>query len=512
VDELASKVLKQVCDAELLAPGERVGVAVSGGADSVALLRLLLELRAELGIVLSVVHFNHKLRGEESEADASFVSALAAEHGLEFHLGSADTAKYAEENELSIETAARELRYDFFAGLMQEGETAATQSSAIVQPGAQRAAKLDKVATAHTLDDQAETVLMRVIRGTGTRGLGGIYPRLISEETDEAGEIVRPLLGVRRSELETYLRGAGQSWREDSSNRNLEHTRNRVRHLLLPLLEKEFNPAIRDGLSELADIARAEQDYWDNEAAGWMGTGVQWTVGLQAASNTLVQLGAAPTADGGSEEVNAAVELAWLLAEPLAVQRRVVRSIAEYGGFAMEFKHVEQVLALAGDDEGEGKQVELAQGWTALREQDTLVISNRKPSADATVGAGYEYRLAVPGSVEVAEVGWVFHAGRGLAGAVHGDGTWLDAAKVGTELKVRNWKPGDRFWPEHSKGPKKVKELLQEQGVKGEQKKNWPVVVKDGEIVWVKGFPAARGYGAAAGKAGIELRVTGAGT
>src|SRR5215471_13667122 len=332
VQSLAERVAVYIVRHKLLKPGDRVGVAVSGGADSVTLLRLLLELRPELGIVLSVVHFNHQLRGSESDADAEFVSQLAAQHKLAFHTRAADTSQYASDHDLSLETAARELRYDFFRQLLTESQNN--------QPA------LDKIATAHTLDDQAETVLMRVLRGTGMKGLGGIYPRLVSDdpESDSSGEIVRPLLASGRAELVPYLQSLNQNWREDSSNRDMKHTRNRVRHLLLPMVEREFNPSIREGLSELAEIARGEEDYWQNEAEGWMGTGIHWSAGGNTNSD-LVQL--LPDATGprqSSQSLTAAVDRIWLLSEPLAVQRRIIRAVAEYGEFSLEFKHVDEIL------------------------------------------------------------------------------------------------------------------------------------------------------------------------
>lgn len=160
MQKLPGLVLSYIQKHALLQPGNRVGVAVSGGADSVALLRLFLELRLDLGVVLSVVHVNHQLRGAWSDADQQFVSALATEHGLDFHVATRDIAAHAKQSGLSIETAAREVRYEFFAGLSAAG-------------------KLNRIATAHTLDDQAETVLMRLIRGSGLRGLGGIQPQLL---------------------------------------------------------------------------------------------------------------------------------------------------------------------------------------------------------------------------------------------------------------------------------------------------------------------------------------------
>ncbi len=288
---LAQRVLSHIRQHQLLKPGDRVGAAVSGGIDSVALVRLLLELRGELGIVLVVVHFNHRLRGAEAESDVQFVSELARVHELEFLCDSADVSEYASQHGISLEAGARELRYGFFQALLtaeSTSEAGASDSPAgnrsagtappLSEQGLIRVTKLDKIITGHTLDDQAETVLMRMIRGTGLTGLSGIHPR-ISVENDEGelcGEIVRPMLGIRRCELERYLNEIGQNWREDSTNADHTFTRNRLRHLVLPLLEKEFNPAIAESLAELAEIARGEEEYWDNEVAGWMGTAVHW--------------------------------------------------------------------------------------------------------------------------------------------------------------------------------------------------------------------------------------------
>jgi tRNA(Ile)-lysidine synthase len=300
VHPLAERVLAHIRREELLGAGDRVGVAVSGGIDSVALLRLLIELRHELGIVLSVVHFNHGLRGAESDADREFVAALAREHGLEFHAATGEVAELAAEEHSGVEAAARELRYGFFRELLGSGGGFEIESDIPqgLKPASSaepfpivRAADaapfqirnqervLNEIATGHTLDDQAETVLMRVIRGTGLRGLGGIYPRIVVDREDEEGhgEIVRPLLGIRRCELQRYLIDLKQSWREDSSNADSKFTRNRVRQLVLPLLEREFNPAVAESFAELAEIARDEEDYWDNEISGWLGTVVQWS-------------------------------------------------------------------------------------------------------------------------------------------------------------------------------------------------------------------------------------------
>jgi tRNA(Ile)-lysidine synthetase-like protein len=236
-------------DLSLLKPGLRLAVGVSGGADSVALLRALAAQGRELGLVLHVAHLHHGLRGQEADDDLSFVRNLAAELGLPFHEARVDTttearartetgkpgesAKAAE----TIEEAARRLRYGWFRQLLAAGE-------------------VDAVATAHTRDDQAETVLAKFLRGAWTEGLSGIHPVVEFPE----GRILRPLLNATRTEVEAYLAALGQLWREDSSNRHPTFTRNRIRHELLPLLET-WNPRLREHLAQMAALARDEEEW-----------------------------------------------------------------------------------------------------------------------------------------------------------------------------------------------------------------------------------------------------------
>jgi len=224
--------------------GDRVGVAVSGGADSVALLRLLLELRCTLGIVLCVIHVNHCLRGAESDGDEAFVLEMAHRFGLEAHARCADARQLSETRSLSVEAAGRHLRFNAFAEIASEQ-------------------RLNCVATAHSLDDQAETVLLKLLRGAWTRGLAGIYPLVELGQ----GKLVRPLLGERRQALREYLQSLSQVWREDRSNADCSFTRNRIRHELLPLLERDFQPGIAALLGATAELARGEQQFWDEHAA-----------------------------------------------------------------------------------------------------------------------------------------------------------------------------------------------------------------------------------------------------
>jgi tRNA(Ile)-lysidine synthase len=553
VHELAERVLAHIRREELLRAGDRVGVAVSAGIDSVALLRLLIELRHELGIVLSVVHFNHGLRGAESEADREFVSGLAREQGLEFHSASGDVAELAAEEHSGMEAAARELRYGFFRALLDADEGTEIEidvpqglkpESSVESNGTAEAVPfpipptaeavpfpiqpLDKIATGHTLDDQAETVLMRVIRGTGLRGLGGIYPRVLVEhdDGDGHGEIVRPLLRIRRCELERYLTDLKQAWREDSSNADSKFTRNRVRRIVMPLLEREFNPTVAESLSELAEIARDEEDYWENEISGWLGTVVQWsqpewTRGLPGfeGSQALVQIQASPDPallerieQPGPAVMNASVSRPWLLTEPRAVQRRVVKAIGEQAGIPLEFKHIEEILRFAGEDGPSGKELSLPLGWKIVREPEAMVFVTPDLRRQERV-PDYEHSLAVPGRAFVPELGVVIEALRmsqemGPEGQVaeYNPQQLLRAELLPGRLIVRNWRPGDRFWPAHTKSPKKIKELLQERHVAQPARRLWPVAASGDEIVWMRGFPVPARLRASAGQEAVLIR------
>jgi tRNA(Ile)-lysidine synthase len=531
---LAERVLAHIRREELLRAGDRVGVAVSGGIDSVAILLVLIELRQELGIVPSVIHFNHKLRGAESDREQEFVANLARDHGLEFYCASGDVAQLAAEAHGGTEAAARELRYGFFGSLLGSGEDESEASSTSEakpedieslnrsaestppQSGTPPTNVLDKIVTGHTLDDQAETVLMRIIRGTGPRGLGGIYPRIVVEHEDGEGhgEIVRPLLGVRRRELEKYLVDRQQSWREDSTNADFKFTRNRLRKLVLPLLEREFNPAVVDSLTELAEIARDEEDYWENEISGWLGTVVQWSQpewthglpGFEGAQSdpaqplVQIQLSHTKAADpellerieqSGSALMDASVSRPWLLTEPKAVQRRVLKAIGEQAGIPLEFKHIEGIMRFAAEDGPAGKELSLPLGWKIIREPEALVFRTPDLRRQELI-PDYEYSLPVPGRVVVPELGGVIEAllvTPQAQIAEYNPHQLLSADLLQGCLVLRNWRAGDRFWPAHTKAPKKVKELLQELHVAQPGRRLWPVVVSGDEIVWMRGFP-----------------------
>ena len=449
---LAKQVRECINRFQLLKPGDRLGVAVSGGADSVALLRTMLELRSELGTVLTVVHFNHKLRGEESEGDEHFVRELAEVHGLEFRGSEADTRQFAREKELSIEAAARELRYVYFGRLVKENH-------------------LDKIATAHTLDDQAETVLLRVFRGTGTSGLSGIHPRLVvgPRAADWKG-VVRPFLGTRRRDIESYLAEINQPSRVDSTNSETTYTRNRLRHDFLPQIAKAFNPELVESLANLAEIGRAEDEFWATETA-----------------EAFVRV-----------HRNQSLDISELRKLSQALQRRVLRLAAIQAGASLDFHHCERVL---GQLAGARAQVELPNGYRAAIELGTVRFETSEPQAKP---CGYSYRLPIPGEVDLPELRLRVRAvvvTEADDPSRYNDEPGLAFDRLPAELLLRNWRPGDRFWPAHTRSAKKVKELLQERRLPAREKSLWPVVLAGNEIVWMRGFPVSGSHVARQGKA-----------
>jgi len=324
---MAGKVVSLGMDRGLVRAGERVCVAVSGGADSVALLVGMVEAntaspqnREPLGVVLSAAHVNHGLRGAESDGDEGFVRELCATLGVPLTVFSVDMAERRAETGEGLEEAARELRYAALRGL-----------------------EVDVVATAHTLDDQAETVVMKLLRGAWTEGLGGISGVVEKgpgsrAQGPEGSRVVRPLLGVRRGEVEGFLRERGVGWREDSSNKDLSLTRNRVRHELMPML-RGFNPGVDGLLANLATIARDEEAHWEAEVGRIL---------------PQVMLPGKPVRGGGRAvstavgEAGVAVELERLKAMDAATRRRVVRGMARGIGSRLSFEETAKVLALAG--------------------------------------------------------------------------------------------------------------------------------------------------------------------
>jgi tRNA(Ile)-lysidine synthase len=479
--ELHHRILETIQQHQMLAPGDRVGVAVSGGADSVALLRVLQELRNELGIGLCVLHLNHALRVEASDADAEFVAGLARDLNLEFFGARENVAAIARRQHWNLEDAGRRARYAFF-------EQAISQRHCT------------KAAVAHTADDQAETVLARIVRGSGPRGIVGIHP--------VRGNIVRPLLDIRRADLREYLRAQGQTWREDATNLDATRLRARLRHELLPQVERDFNPAIIERLASLSAISRDEEAFWDvivDERVAALATAIRGGVSIAIADLL------APQATQSMQLTQA--RLAQNADAERALSRRMVQAL--FGKISgdrsgLQFSHVEDVLHLAAKSQS-GRRLELPQEVDVLRNFDILEFVHRKsatePDAAGTFAAKqcpylYGVNLTSQGvaSVDVPELGLRFCL-KAIDWPVSESDTTcdigaLDADCLKPPLVLRNWRPGDAFRLPGKRQAQKLKRLFSDARISIPERKSWPVLTSAGRIAWMRGWPAAAEFSA----------------
>jgi tRNA(Ile)-lysidine synthase len=464
---LVQRVLDTIRRHALMRRGDRVLVALSGGPDSVGLLRLLRELEAagELSVA-GIAHLNHGLR-DAAHGDEQFCRALAAEMGLPFRSDLVDVRGRAERLRISLEDAGRRARYELFARVASELQS-------------------DVIATGHTRDDQAETFLLRLLRGAGPRGLAGIHPR--------SGRVVRPLLDVSRGELRTYLASIGQPFRDDESNRDLSIPRNRIRHELLPVLSRDFSPAITDVLAREAAIARQDEDRLQLEAIDLLG---------------LIVLRNETGISGDVEAVSLDARALGNLHPALAV--RVVRMALERvaPGRFVGFDHVERLLELARDPRGRGALS--LPGQQAVRRGETLVLGRKRAPLQPFANS-FRVSLSIPGEVVLAPQGWAISATSGESGTLkvecprgHSNGTLnlecprleqtVAAAGLTLPLAVRSRKPGDRFSPLGMGGRKKLQDFLVDRKVARDERDSLPLVVDSADkIVWVVGESVAEDF------------------
>jgi tRNA(Ile)-lysidine synthase len=440
----------------LLPPGSRVAVALSGGADSVALLVVLRELAGTEGFrVVGAAHLNHQLRGADADADAQFCRNLAAGFEMPIEIEQVDVGAIARETGASIEHAGHTARYAFF-------ERAAARLDATA------------VAVAHTKDDQAETFLLRLLRGAGPRGLGGMHPR--------AGRVVRPFLETTRSDVRDFLRDRHIAFREDQSNADLAIARNRIRHELLPLLDTRFAPGVVEILDREAAIAREDADYLD--------------AGARAAAARLISKSAR-----GVE-----LDAATLLAEPPAVRRRVIRLAQQMAAGPATF---------VGFDAGEAVlrflvskrtgQLDLP-GHRVNRRGNLVVLTRSRGRERPPRAPDFIYQLEVPGRVAVPEAACAIAADtRSVPSGRSAGDVWqlagrsneavIEARRLVSPLAVRNRRAGDRFRPLGLHGRKTLQDFFVDAKVDRFEREITPVVVdSSGRIVWVAGHALAEEF------------------
>lgn len=446
---MLDKVLTSIKKYRLFSPGDHVLVAVSGGADSVSLLHILHELSSELEIKLGAAHLNHKLRDQESDDDAQFVEQLAAHLQLPYIRGVGHVRRLAGERGISIEMAAREVRYDFFAR-------------------AAKKAGAHTVVTGHTSDDQAETVLLKLARGAGAGGLGGIPRETMWKEI----RIVRPLLDITRADVVDYLNGRGLAWREDASNANMEFLRNRVRHVILPMLEKNINPKIREALNRAAEIFQSENRWLDEIIAKRLAESV--------------------------DERHALV-VKTVKSQPVAARRRIIRMWLVEEGVPHEkidFEAIERIDTLL---QLHGRSTNITGSMIVKKRYGTLTLV---PS-EGTISESYKLELTVPGETMLPDQGLRVMIARasGLvkdatlkAGRLPATASISCDAVGRKKMYLRSWKQGDRMRPFALGGSRKLQDIFVDEKVPVERRGEVPIFECGREIIWIPGYRVAEGW------------------
>ncbi len=416
----------------MLTQGEKVVLGVSGGADSIALLYSLNEL-IEYGLDLIVAHLNHGIRGEEAKRDAEFVKETARKLGLTYVYGEVDTLEYKEEHGLSLEDAARTLRYKFFDQVLSKHYAT-------------------KLATAHTLDDQAETVLMRLIRGSGSRGLSGIPP--------VSNHIVRPLIETSRSEIEEYLRGKGVKWVEDSTNVSDEFLRNKIRSELVPVLES-YNPQIKETLSRTADILRSEDEFVTKEA-------------IKHFESTFKLNGSELVGDlNNYSSIDKSLRFSLL--------RAAIEKISS-------LKNISSIHIVSADDfllsDTTSGEVELPGGNIVVKGYDSFLVTKK-----SELDREFSYLIQSEGK-------WGFPELEVEVSTVKSDTldendesvAYFDSDSVEFPIEVRNYNPGDRFCPLGMRDSKKLQDYFTDIKLPKFLRSRVPIFCTGGEIMWLGGI------------------------
>jgi tRNA(Ile)-lysidine synthase len=430
----------------MLAPKDRVLVGVSGGPDSVALLHALVDIAPAYALELAVAHVHHGLRGADADCDAAFVARLAVGLGLPHYSIAADVQKLRRKRRISVEEAARDVRYAFF------NQTA-------------RAQRYHRIAVGHTADDNAESVLMNLLRGTGARGLSGIRPI--------RGNIIRPLIRVARSQVLSYLNAADRPYVSDASNADPSILRNRIRHQLMPMIARSYQPRIRECLCRLADISRQE-DAW-----------------MSAVSRQLLDA-AVIAVEPGRWVLSVDRICRWHPAAAARVLRHAVAGL-KTNLRRVAHAHMAAVLRLitAGPTTG---LVYLPDGIRVERCYDRLVLRIEDPMQDARPAVhDFEYAIDGPGSLWIPEIGAYMTLeafDRMQAGDIAGAGhctAFFDMRMIEFPMTIRNVRPGDRFRPLGMTGHQKISDYFVNNKVPRSERRRIPVLVSGNRVIWLAG-------------------------
>jgi tRNA(Ile)-lysidine synthase len=455
---LLRKVHAFVCQQHLIPPNQSILAAVSGGPDSVALLHVLIQLRATLQLKqVSVIHFDHQLRGEASNEDRRFVEELAERWGVAFHCGTADVQDYRGRHHISMEMAARACRHRFFRDLLEQGLG-------------------DRIAIAHTANDQAEELLLRLVRGTGPAGMAGMLPKT-------ANGLIRPILLATRSEILRYLADHDLTWRDDPSNRDLNHQRNIVRHQVLPLFENHFHGSIVEVLSRHARLVQEEEHLWGEILER------EWPALVEEQDGNRLVL-----------RLTALSQLAHGLL--CRILRRALQQFrgSRHGSF---YRHIESLCHLV-KRRRPSSSVDLPERVRARVEGDRLIFEfgpgprgrgeahaetrrrgDKKETSALIVSKPGVYVL---GSRKLSiEIRSLARGMEEFAFPASTDAACCDAAKLQWPLSLRHWQPGDRFSPLGLKGSKKLQDFFTDAKLPRQAREQVLLLCDQEKIVWVVG-------------------------
>jgi tRNA(Ile)-lysidine synthase len=458
---VAEIVFDYIQELHLLEPQETVLAAVSGGSDSLCLLLVL----KEIGFTVRAAHFDHGLR-PESAGDAETVQRLAQTLGIDFHVERGDVRQWAKQKRLTLEEAARDLRYDFLLRTATDCRASA-------------------IAIGHTADDQAETVLMHLLRGSGLQGLRGIRPEAFSHGV----RIIRPLLRLTHAQTVEYCRQAGWRPLEDPSNQDPSFARNRIRRELIPQL-RGYNPQIVTVLCRLSEIAAAQTELLDRAADDFLKRFVL------------------PAETGVVRIIRDAFNQS-----PLALRQAVIRrAVGEITGTLRDlaYRHVHRVVEFSLAPTS-SRRMNLALGIDVSIENQFLVL--RKREAAPTSPEWEKIPLPVPGEISIRRPDWKFHIARkqiyGLPSVDPGKDPWtirMDADKIRLPLFLRKREPGDRFFPAGMLGTVRLNDFLAAHHLPRAERDCWPMVCDGNGILWIPGYRLRQGA-ASSGDSGVCLEI-----
>ncbi len=444
------RVLRFIKEERLISGRQKLVVAVSGGPDSVCLLHILVKLQKELDIKLHVAHLNHQLRGAESEADARYVAELAQRLDIPATIERHDVNSYQSQHHTSLEEAAREVRYTFLARV----------AGAVGAAGA---------VVGHTVDDHVETILMHLIRGSGTRGLKGLQPLSRWQSSGASLTVIRPMLPLSREETTAYCQQYRLNPCTDESNTSLMPFRNRIRHELLPQLQS-YNPQVAEALLRTARIAADDLDFIDKEVAR------VWRRVARKQANTVI------------------LDKQSFLSLPPALKRHLLRNAIEelLGSLKdIEARHIEEVMGILGKPAG--KKISLPDGLTFTIDYDRYLLGSDAAALSPFPILGSDIKLNIPGKTGVP--GWGIEAiivdpsgAKEKIEEANDLTAVFDFDKTGNQLTVRRRQPGDRFQPLGMSQPKKLNEFMIDARIPQAWRQRIPIVCSPEQIIWVVGW------------------------